>query len=396
MWIRKYGKSNSTKRKLCMKTKQLLLILLTLAIGVLVSACTGGTGQATSWPGLSLGPESKVAYLAMGTQVYTINLETGSEIYNARFPKEPDNKVTFFSAPALTEGNQLIVGSYDYNLYSVDPETGYPNQANWPFADSENRYIGGPLVYGEMIYAPSSDNNLYALDTNGNIKWSFLTDDALWGTPVTDGDVVYVPGMDHRVYALDARSGREIWKTESLGGSVAGSPTLGPDGQLFIGTFGNELLGLDKDNGKIIGNMRFTTNNWVWAGPAMDEDRLYFGDLSGTLYALEFDANSFRELWRFPRSLEADTGQPETIAITGKPVVVGDAVYFGTESGFVFKLDKETGEHIWSREVNGKAQTDLKSVDDMILVATMGKDELLYAFGTDGSQLWPAFVPRDD
>lgn len=379
-----------------MKRKRIIYLVSLFALGIVLSACTGGTGQANSWPGLTIEPDAEVAYLAYGTHVYAIDLKTGSEIINARFPKEPQNATTFYAAPALSADGQLFAGSYDFALYSFDSENGNPASGTWPFDESENRYIGGALVNGEMVYAPSSDNNLYAVDFSGNQKWAFSTEDALWGTPVSDGEIIYLPGMDHRVYAIDAGTGTEVWQTESLGGSIASAPTLGPDGQLFIGTFGNELLGLDRETGEVIGNMRFSTNNWVWSSPTISEDKLYFGDLSGTLYALEYSAESFRELWRFPRSLEVETGLPQIISITSKPVVVGDVVFFGSESGFLFAIDKDTGEYLWSRELSGPVQTDLVNVDDRIYVAAMGKEELLYGFGVDGSQLWPPFIPRDN
>lgn len=379
-----------------MKKKRIIYLFLLFALGVVLSACTGGAGQAASWPGLTIDPVGEIAYLAYGPQVYAVDLKTGSEILNARFPKEPQNATTFYATPALSVDGQLFVGSYDFAFYSYDSENGIPPAGAWPFIESENRYIGGALVNGEMVYAPSSDNNLYAVDFKGNQKWVFSTEDALWGTPVTDGETIYLPGMDHQLYAIDAKTGTEIWKTEPLGGSIAGTPTMGPDGQLFVGTFGNEMLGLDIETGKVLGNMRFPTNNWVWTGPTISEDKLYFGDLSGTLYALEFNAESFREIWRFPRSLEAETGLPLIVSITSKPVVVDNVVYFGSESGFLFAIDKNSGEYLWSRELSGPVHTDLIHMDDHIYVAAMGKEEILYAFGTDGSQLWPPFIPRDN
>jgi len=191
-----------------MKTKSLILIIGLVALGLILSACVGGAGQAASWPGLAVDQNGEVAYLANGQFVYAVNLTNCSEKW--RFPQEGDNKVTFYAAPALTEDGQLIVGSYDSVLYSLNPENG---QQNWKFEGSGDRYIAGPLANGEIIYAPSSDTKLYALDLKGNAQWEFSTEQALWGTPATNGEVVFLPGMDHFVYALETQTGRLLWQT---------------------------------------------------------------------------------------------------------------------------------------------------------------------------------------
>lgn len=362
-----------------MKTKSLILIMGLVALGLILSACVGGAGQTTSWPGLTVDLDGEVAYVASGTQVYAVNLVNGTEKW--RFPAESDNKITFYAPPALTDDGQLIVGGYNSLLYSLNPENGQQNW-DWDGADPSQLYVAGPLVAGEQIYAPSSDKNMYALDMNGSLLWTFTTEDALWGTPAADGEVVFLPGMDHSVYALNAQTGRLVWKTDPLGGSVASNPTLNPDGQLYVGTFNNELLSLDSENGQILWRMQAT--NWVWSGPAQDSETLYVGDLDGNFYAVNADNGSIK--WKNPPDQDNDS------AIVDKPLVLGDTVYFTSENGSLYAVDAANGNPRWSKEVGGKLFAGPKVAGETILVAPMGIDELLVAFDLSGNQKW-VFVP---
>ena len=363
-----------------MKKSHLTLILIFIAASLLISACTGGAGAASSWPGLTIDMEREQAYVAFGPQVYAVNLGNGTEKWRA--PVEPDNQVTFFAVPALTDDGQLVAASYDGNLYSINPENG---QLNWVFEDGGNRFVAGPLADGEQIFAPSTDNSLYTLTTAGDLVWSFETDDILWSTPVTDGETVYQPGMDHRVYALDAESGELIWKTDKLGGSIAGTPALSPDGLLYVGTFGNELLALDTNrSGEIV--WRMPASAWVYSGPTQDGDTLYVGDLDGAFYAVEGPTGGIK--WRIQPDPE------DKRAITDNPLVLGDTVYFTSESGALFAVERENGDPKWSKQIDGRLYAGPKSAGETIIIAPIDTDELLIALDENGNQKW-VFVPEN-
>lgn len=363
-----------------MKRHPLYIIMILIAASLVLGACVGGAGTTTSWPGFTVDNERELAFVANGPQIYAVNLSNGTQKWNS--PTEKDNKITFYAQPALTDDGQLIVGSYNYTLYSLNPENG---QQNWTFDGAESRYIGGALTNGERIYAPNSDKNLYTLGLEGDPVWSFETEDALWAAPVTDGDFVYLPSMDHRVYALDAENGELFWNTDDLGGSIAGVPVLSPDGLLFVGTFGDELLALDTtQNGKVV--WRMPASAWVYSGPAQTGDVLYVGDLDGMLYAIE--ANSGSIIWKIQPDQNNDR------AITDKPLVIDDMVYFTSESGNLFAVEAENGNPVWTREIGGKLYAGPQAAGENILVAPMGIDELLIALDLNGNQVW-AFIPSD-
>jgi outer membrane protein assembly factor BamB len=348
-----------------MKLKFVFLSLASLVLAGLLSACSGGAFAASGWPGIVASQDT--VYLASNTSIYALNLTNGSRKWS--FPAEPDNSTTFFSDPSLTADGQLIVGSYNNTLYSINSDNG---AQNWVFDQAEGRFIGSQLVTGGMIYAPNSDNSLYALNEQGMLSWKFEAEDALWARPSGDGEQVFFPSMDHNLYSVDGRTGQRQW-SEALGGASVGSPSLSEDGRLYLGTFANEMLALDASTGDIL--WKAPTQGWVWSGPAVDGERLYFGDLNGFVYAL--DRETGQELWRV---------QPDG-PIAGTPLVTEDALYLTVETGSLIALDHD-GNPLWTQTVGGKLYTRPVAAGDLILVAPLESEELLIALDTNGARRW--------
>ena len=357
-----------------MKFRPIFLFLI-IILAFLLTACSGSAMQQSSWPGLSVGQDA--AYVAYHQHVYAVDLKSGTEIW--RYPAQPDAKKSFYAPPQLSEDGQLLVASYDSNLYSLNPSNG---QENWSFTDSTNHYIGSPLAAPSAIYAPSSDNNLYAIDYTGKSFWTapFTTDSPLWAQPATDDtcECVYLTSMDHQVYALNATNGSLIWETPDLGGAIAGSPVLDDNGKLFVGTFNNELLALSTQNGQTI--WKFPTQNWVWSGPALVNDILYFGDIDGNFYAI--NASSGSELWNF----KVDG------AILSTPLVTTDQIYITTDTGLLYALDK-SGQPVFNRTIGLTLHAPAVAAGDLILVAPGDQENLIVAIHPDGSQVW-SFNPE--
>lgn len=362
-----------------MKTSRLFLIFLVFLVTALLSGCMGAGPANSSWPGLTVDSANQVVYVANNQNVYKINLESGTEM--SKFPDPAQKNVFFYASPALSEDGHLQVGSYDKKLYSLDPAD---NKQIWVFDQAAKRYIDGPLVSKQGIFAPNEDNSLYALDQNGKLLWKFATENSLWATPATDGKNIYLASMDHMVYAIDALSGKPVWKTDDLGGTITGGPTLGPNGMLYVGTFGSEMLALDANDGRVL--WRTPTVGWVWSAPALDGDTLYFGDLNSTIYALS--AANGNILWQ----VQPDTSDKRVI--TGTPLVQDGVVYVGTESGAFYALKASDGSQVRQPKMfEGKIYTSPQAAGDLILVALTGsRGSFLYALTKDGVEKW-AFPP---
>jgi outer membrane protein assembly factor BamB len=366
-----------------MKTSRLILLLSSLFIvSSLLSACAGGANTTTSWPGLTVNPDQPLAYLADAQFVYAVDLTNGTEKW--RFPTKGDAKVTFYAAPTLTGDGQLIVGDYNKVLHSLDPLTGVETQGKqWPFAQATDRYVASALSADQKVFAPNVDYSLYTLDLSGNPVWQFLTKAALWAAPAADGKYLYLASMDHNVYKLDAVTGQQVWATGDLGGAMIATPAIDPNGNLYVGTFNSELVAINGQNGTVL--WRVPAVGWVWASPLLVGDTLYYGDLSGTVYALGLDG---KVKW----SVQPDSTSSHR-AIVDKALVVNDIVYVSSETGTLYGLDINNGSIRLNKPIGGKLYTGPAAANDLILVAPMGlsvdkNSILLVALDSSGAQKW--------
>jgi outer membrane protein assembly factor BamB len=363
-----------------MKNKRNILILLLLLLGLTLSACSGRSFIPTSWPGITV--QEDTLYVAYNNHIYTVNASGREE---SRIPEEADRALTFFAPPSLTADGQLVVGSYNNQLYSFDPQSG---RENWVFPNN-NRFIAGLLEVDGLTIAPNADGQVYAVDANGQNAWTFSPNEdprdnkPIFAAPVMNGDNLYVVSMDHFLYALDPATGSLSWKLD-LGGTAVSTGILSEDqSMLYIGTFESVMLGIDIESQSIA--WEFKTDEWVWASPTLVDGILYFGDLGGTLYALDTTSPS-DPVW----TLSTDG------SITGAPLVTEDTIYTVTEGGTFYAVNLE-GIIRWTETGFGedaKLYGSPIALGDLIVFSAVDADALLIAYTTNGQAQWQ-YMPEN-
>ncbi len=102
------------------------------------------------------------------------------------------------------------------------------------------RIVASPVIFNEIIYAPTRVRPLLALKAGGrgNITTSHLLWSTLNGpdvpTPLTDGQYFYVVNDRGIMWCLDAKTGAEIYAQQRLNpGAYSGSPVLA-DGKIYV------------------------------------------------------------------------------------------------------------------------------------------------------------------
>jgi outer membrane protein assembly factor BamB len=354
-----------------MKTmKKYFLILLLALIALSLSSCTGRRVVATGWSEITL--KEDVAYFSYGPQVYALNLKNGTQKW--LYPAEPETGVDFYAAPVFADnGTQLIVASYDSNLYSIDPATG---RKIWSFTNAENRYIASPLVTDLGIFAPSSDNKLYAVDLNGIPLWEpFETGEPIWASPAWSESCgcIYLASMDHILYAINPETGSLVWKTEDLGGPIVSKPAVSESGLVIVSTFNDEVVALDEKSHRV--EWRFNTSDWAWASPVIDGEQVYVSDLSGTFYALELESGNL--LWQL---------QPGG-SIVSAPLVQDGQIYFSTDASSLVVISTD-GVVQRNLPIEGKLFASPASDGDIIVLAPSEAEFFLIGLNQNGIQIW--------
>jgi alcohol dehydrogenase (cytochrome c) len=135
---------------------------------------------------------------------------------------------------------------------------------------------------------------------------------SLEGTPIVKGGVMYIASGNDDVFALDAKTGALIWEHRSH---------------------------IEQD-------IRTVCCGWDNRGVAVDEGKVFLGQLDGSFVAL--DATTGKEVWKTQVAKWQDG-----YTITSAPLYHNGVLYSGISGGdrsargFVFALDAKTGKEKW-------------------------------------------------
>jgi outer membrane protein assembly factor BamB len=179
--------------------------------------------------------------------------------------------------------------------------------------------------------------------------------------------------MDRYLYALDAENGTLLWKSEDLGGPIVSPPAISETGLIIISTFDNEVIALDENSHDV--EWRFSTSDWAWGSPFIDNDQVYVSDISGVIYALELATGDI--IWQI---------QPGG-GIYDAPVVLEDQIYFSTDSSSLVVVSKD-GVIQRNQPIEGKLYAGPVSGGDKLLLAPSESEYYLIAMNINGVQTW--------
>lgn len=161
------------------------------------------------------------------------------------------------ATPAV-EGNRVVFGSRDGNVYCVDL---IKKALAWKFTYGPTWSISSPLVHNGKVFVGWSDNKIFsALDIEtGKEDWKYETGDYVYSSPILAGHHVIVGGGDSKLYAFDETAGRVAWtfKTQS---SVYASPVLDST-RIFIGSDDGALYALQGSSQEPVKHLAVYTNS---------------------------------------------------------------------------------------------------------------------------------------
>jgi outer membrane protein assembly factor BamB len=363
------------------KPRFILLLSAVLLMSILLSGCSGTLVRA--WPGLST--NENVIYLSTGGLVYAVNAENGSMVW--QFPKEkPDPSKPFVAAPAFGPDGLIVVGDMHNKLYGLDSN----GNKKWEFETSpikegeiigqaKGNFVAPALVVDDLVLAPSSDNNLYALSLDGQLQWEYETENTLWAQPASDGELIYLPAMDHKLYALKKADGKEVWQKD-LKSALLSGPVLTEDGKLIIATMEGVVTAIDLDTQNVLWST--PTEGRIWSSPVLHEGVLYVGNASNKIFAISESDGSI--LWK------NDLGSP----VLGGAAILPDGVAFPTEAGNLVAWDFQGQQQLWSKPIGGKLYTTPVATGDRLVTAVAEGENLLQAFTLDGEESWAFAKPK--
>ena len=188
-----------------------------------------------------------------------------------------------------------------------------------------------------------------------------------------DSDTLYAASRDGEVRALEAANGRTRWRAD-LDVPLSAGPGAGP-GLVVLGTNQGEVIALESASGKV--RWKAKVRGEVLAAPLVTDERVVVRTVDARLRALA--ARDGKEQW------VVDEMVPRlSLRGTAAPVLAGDAVVCGFDSGKVIAVSLAGGETLWQSQVStprGRSELErLADVDSAVRVA--GND--VYAVGYQG------------
>jgi outer membrane protein assembly factor BamB len=198
-------------------------------------------------------------------------------------------------------------------------------------------------------YGYSKDRRRY-LPASQNLRppyyrvWSVTGRVLLEFGPVLGGKSLYLLKNNGSLYAVAKNSGRVRWKRK-LGYLAAASPAYG-DGKIYVTllqrgrhTRAGRAIALRASDGKILWNRLLPSRSE--SSPLLDGDHVYFGSESGNVYSLRTADGSVR--WKFKAKG----------AVKAALALADGKLYFGDYSGRVYALWADSGKVAWSKGTSG-------------------------------------------
>lgn len=204
--------------------------------------------------------------------LYALRVQDGSQVWRVRLGPRSGIQPCW-------EGGRVYAAAQDGRLIAVAADAGIP------LAEVE---VGSPLVAGPQL----AGRGLAVADEKGYVRtYARRNLRAGWAQrlgaramePLLVGDGLLVCAADNGwLYGLSLEKGRVEWKQE-LGSRPLAGPTLGPQGEVVIGTEKGRLLGVQMADGGVLWDEPVGEGGGVW--PQGGEGWLYASGGDGYLYA---------------------------------------------------------------------------------------------------------------
>jgi outer membrane protein assembly factor BamB len=172
---------------------------------------------------------------------------------------------------------------------------------------------------------------------------------------VLDGARLYAAGVDGTVAAYDAASGKRLWEVET-DERFSGGPGIG-DGTLVVASLDGTVIAYNPDNGNE--RWRATVSSEVISRPAVGRGVAVVRVNDGRAFAFSITDGSRR--WVYDRGLPS-----LTLRGNAAPVLAGDNVILGYDSGIVVALKLLDGAQVWEQTVaQGEGRNELDRMVDI-------------------------------
>lgn len=188
--------------------------------------------------------------------------------------------------------------------------------------------------------------------------------------PVHADGHIYVAEIGGDITAFDARTGEELWETDT-DTRITGGPGAG-ESMVLVGTGEAEVLALAAESGEILWRTRVSSE--VLSTPKISDNIIVARTVDGKIAGL--NAETGERIWVYDRTVPV-----LSLRGTSSPVITGNFVLAGFDGGRLAAIELSTGKPVWETRVAlGSGRTELERMvdidaepvvrDDVVYVAT--------------------------
>ena len=175
--------------------------------------------------------------------------------------------------------------------------------------------------------------------------------------PVAADGKVFVMDGEGRVSAINARTGDQVWRTNTSPGdrrdrTAYGGGVAYADGKLYVSSGYRQVVQLDAATGAV--GWRQRTGEAIHAAPTVAGGRVMAVAIDNTL--LTFDAATGTPGWTYQALTE-----PARILSASSPAVAGDTVVASFGSGELVALRAANGNDLWNEALSRASRTSALS-----------------------------------
>lgn len=180
-----------------------------------------------------------------------------------------------------------------------------------------------------------------------------------------ESDALYAAAINGGVFALDPKTGVTIWQSKTKSRVISG-PTVAAD-LVYVGTLDGDVIALKRADGKEAWRHRLLSE--VVGAPVASGDIVVVRTVDGRQFGLSVSDGS--RVWNFDRA------EPNlTLRGLSKPLILGNRVYIGMDSGKLVALNLADGVPAWEQNLSvptGRSELErLTDVDADLLAADNG------------------------
>jgi len=252
---------------------------------------------------------------------------------------------------------------------------------NWEYSANKLSYTYPLMDNQSYVMFYDSDNYLYRFDQDGNLEWCVKLDIDRYGyrgiALRTDGDII-VASRDN-IRRVDS-SGNVVWTYASgTGLYFYAGPTIATNGDIYIGNYWTMLYCID-ENGNERWSVPSTYGTYSNAGISIDGHPLFSSYGANQIWKLDKDTGD--NIWSYQVGDRIQTGIQTN---------VNGTIFFGCDDGYIYALNND-GTLKWRYAVGDKFDYTIPSIAQDGTLYIYCKDQYLYAIEESAA---PLFTKKD-